>query len=388
MSNKNNKLKIRRILDSYLSDIDIIRFNRKTGLYEVCYRNEKVTTKFNKKTELYDLYPCDEKVTKYLTNRDIITIAIDEFLNENKWMSEDSIMERRKLLLIIMTDYYEDFIKKEFDSEFLSKFLKTVYSLTANHIKGYINQCFNIDKVLYNLRYVSFDKTCNNFKQIKVKNDDSAYYYYYSEFIEDYIRVLVQNKDGLFIGTIIELGIFIADHDKSRLFESLDSIISSLYKKDNDYFNNNIKIDKVTKKIFDNIIKDSKEKKMSANIEKRKDIKIMCNFVSDNISYFSRLEVNKIKSIINSGGFNSGHLESYLVDLLILRISEELMGGVSNEDYLNRKLEEIEHIFKNEFNKLGLALICSINFNGIDCNTNSLTIDSIDINFVKGLKES
>ena len=387
MSNKNNKLKIRRILDSYLSDIDIIRFNKNTELYEVCYRNEKITTKFNKKTELYDLYPYDEKVTKYLTNRDIITIAIDEFLNENKWMSEDSIMERRKLLLIIMTDYYEDFIKKEFDSAFLSKFLKTVYSLTANHIKGYINQCFNIDKVLYNLRYVSFDKTCNNFKQIKVKNDDSAYYYYYSEFIEDYIRVLVQNKDGLFIGTIIELGIFIADHDKSRLFESLDSIISSIYKKDNDCFNNNIKIDKVTKKIFDNIIKDSKEKKMSANIEKRKDIKIMCNFVSDNISYFSRLEVNKIKSIINSGGFNSGHLESYLVDLLILRISEELMGGVSNEDYLNRKLEEIEHIFKNEFNKLGLALICSINFNGIDCNTNSLTIDSIDINFVRGLKE-
>ena len=387
MSNENNKLKIRRILDSYLSDIDIIRFNRKTGLYEVCYRNEKVTTKFNKKTELYDLYPCDEKVTKYLTNRDIITIAIDEFLNENKWMSEDSIMERRKLLLIIMTDYYEDFIKKEFDSEFLSKFLKTVYSLTANHIKGYINQCFNIDKVLYNLRYVSFDKTCNNFKQIKIKNDESAYYYYYSEFIEDYVRVLVQNKDDMFIGTVIELGTFIADHDKSRLFESLDSIISSIYKKDNDCFNN-IKIDKVYKKKFDNIIKDIKEENMSANIEKRKDIKIMCNFVSDNISYFSRLEVNKIKSIINSGGFNSGHLESYLVDLLILRISEELMGGVSNEDYLNRKLEEIEHIFKNEFNKLGLALICSINFNGIDCNTNSLTIDSIDINFVKGLKES
>ena len=388
MSNKNNKLKIRRILDSYLSDIDIIRFNKKTKLYEVCYRNEKITTKFNKETELYDLYHRNEKVTKYLTNRDIITIAIDEFLNESKWMSEDSIMERRKLLLIIMTDYYEDFIKKEFDSVFLNKFLKTVYSLTANHIRGYINQRENIDKVLYNLRYVSFDKTCNNFKQIKVKNDESAYYYYYSEFIEDYVRVLVQNKYGMFIGTVIELGTFIADHDKSRLFESLDSIISSIYKKDNDCFNNKIKIDKVYKKKFDNIIKDSKEENMSANIEKRKDIKIMCNFISDNISYFSRLEVNKIKSIINSGGFNSGHLESYLIDLLILRISEELMSGVSNEDYLNHKLEEIEHIFMNEFNKLGLALICSINFNGIDCNTNSLTIDSIDINFVKGLKES
>ena len=364
MSNENNKLKIRRILDSYLSNVDIIRFNRKTGLYEVYYRNEKVT--------------------KYLTNRDIITIAIDEFLNESKW---DSIKERRKLLLIIITDYYEDFIKKEFDSVFLKKFLKTVYSLTANHIKGYINQCFNIDKVLYNLRYVSFDKTCNNFKHIKVKNDESAYYYYYSEFIEDYVRVLVQNKDGMFIGTIIELGTSITDHDKSRLFELLDSTISSIYKKDNDYFNNinNIKIDKVYKKKFDNIIKDSKEENMSANIEKRKDIKIMCNFVSDNISYFSRLEVNKIKSIINSGGFNSGHLESYLIDLLILRISEELMGGVSNKDYLNHKLEEIKYIFMNEFNKLGLALICSINFDEINYDVNSFTINSIEINFVKGL---
>lgn len=363
MSNENNKLKIRRILDSYLSNIDIIRFNKITGLYEVYYR--------------------DEKVTKYLTNRDIITIAIDEFLNESKWMPKDSIAERRKLLLIIMLDYYDYFIKKEFDTKFISKFLNSAYAITANHIIGSANQFYNINKILDDLEYTTLDKTCGNLKHIKTENNDSIYYYYFTEYFEEYTNFLIKNKGNTFVGIIKDIGISIENSDRTKLLTALESIAISFYKKN---FFNNENILKINKVNFDNSDNITKDKKIKEDISMdKKNIKFVCNIVNNNISYFSALEFNKIKSIINSGGLDTGNLESYLIELLALRVSEELLEMKINEEYVKIRLKEIKHIFELEFNKLGLALINSINFIGLEFDTNSLTINSIEIDFVKGL---